>query len=240
MRARLLAPLLLALLCPATAQAQWPWPTPDRSSVTNQRLFDAGPYLMDHYHRSVERFEAEPVVPGGLLFLGDSITEGGDWPALTGDAGAVNRGIGGDVTFGVLERLDDVIRRRPAKLFLLIGINDIGKDLPPAVIADNVRRIAEAVRDGSPETTVYVQSLLPVNPTVDGFPQHYDKEYYVQRTNVLLREAAAAAGVRFVNLYPHFADSLGLLDARLTGDGLHLNAAGYAHWVEVLREGGYL
>jgi len=61
------------------------------------------------------------------------------------DSTVINRGIGGDITFDVLQRLDDVIKRKPSKLFILIGINDIGKDIPDAVIADNYRKIITRV-----------------------------------------------------------------------------------------------
>lgn len=234
--ARLPSRILWCLLVAGTLASACAAQTP----LTRQNLYDVGPNMPEHYTARVALFEAEPVVTGRVVFLGNSITEGGDWARLTGDSTAVNRGIGGDVTSGVLRRLDDVVRRRPAKLFLLIGVNDIAKDIPEAVIADNVRKIVDSVRVGSPETAVYVQSVLPVNPTVDRFPQHYDKGDHVLRLNVLLREVATAAGVHYVDLYPVFCDAQGLLDARLTYDGLHLNAAGYERWVAHLRAMGYL
>ena len=88
----------------------------------------------------MEKFKSEPMVTGKIVFLGNSITEMGDWKKLTGDSTVINRGIGGDITFGILQRLDEVLNRKPSKIFLLIGINDIGKDIPPAVIADNIKK----------------------------------------------------------------------------------------------------
>ena len=144
------------------------------AQVTNQHLFDTIPFIPDHYARKAAAFREEPVVTGKIIFLGNSITEGGRWRDLTGDQTVINRGIGGDITFGVLKRLDDIIIRKPTKLFILIGINDIGKDIPDAVIADNCRKIIERVKTESPETVIYLQSLLPLNPDYPGFPQHYD------------------------------------------------------------------
>ncbi len=226
MRAHALA-LVLLLLTTGTAGAQTP--------ATTQRLSDTLPVLPDVYARRVAQFESEPVATGRVVFLGNSITQGGDWPRLLGDSTVVNRGIGGDVTYGVRARLEDVIRRRPSKLFILIGINDVSKDIPDAVIAENVRAIVESVRAGSPQTVVYVQSVLPLNPTVPGFPQHYDKPQHVVRLNRLLRAVAASTHARFVDLYPLFLDAQGRLDRRYTGDGLHLNEAGYQRWVAHLR-----
>jgi lysophospholipase L1-like esterase len=224
--------LLLAALAPARARAQSP--------VTNQNLFDTIPFLPDVYSQRMAEFEKQPVVPGRVIFLGNSITQGGDWPALTGDSAALNRGIGGDITYGVLRRLDEVIRRKPSKLFILIGINDIGKDIPDAVIADNYREIIQRVQAGSPATRIFVQSVLPVNPEYPRFPQHYDKQDHVRNLNRLLRVVAASTHTRFVDLYPLFLDAHGRMDARDTVDGLHLNERGYHIWVDYLKKMGYL
>lgn len=228
-------PLMLAvcLLLPFFSRAQ---------TVTNQRLFDTIGFIPEHYGQRLEVFGQEPVVTGQVVFLGNSITEMGDWKKLTGDTNAVNRGIGGDITFGVLKRLDDVIRRRPAKLFLLIGINDIGKDIPDAVIADNIRKIIVTVQAGSPSTKVYVESILPVNPDVPNFPQHYDKQQHILNTNQLIKKVAAETHCPYVNIHDLFTDKQGRLDAKYTADGLHLTSegGGYEKWIAYLRKSGYL
>jgi len=229
---RLLPVVLVLLSLPALGGAQ--------ASVTNQRLSDTLPILGDLYAERTAQFEREPVVTGRVVFLGNSITQGGDWARLLGDSTVVNRGIGGDVTYGVRRRLDDVTRRRPAKLFILVGINDVSRDIPEAVIAENYRGIIREVQARSLETAVYVQSVLPLNPAIPGFPQHYDKLDHVLRLNRMLREVAASTRTRFVDLYPVFLDASGRLDARYTTDGLHLNEAGYELWVDQLRTEGCL
>src|SRR5258708_3619159 len=95
-----------------------------------QRTWDSIPYGTDGFRAAVEKFRKEPVVTEKIIFLGNSITEGGNWKNLLKDSTAINRGISGDITFGILYRIDDVIRRQPAKVFLLIGINDISKGDP--------------------------------------------------------------------------------------------------------------
>jgi lysophospholipase L1-like esterase len=210
------------------------------AQVTNQRLFDTIPFLPEHYARRVAQFEKEPLIIGKIIFLGNSITEGGPWAELTGDRSVVNRGIGGDITFSVLGRLNDIIKRKPSKVFILIGINDIAKDIPAAVIADNVKKIIDRLRAGSPDTKIYLQSILPLNPLYPGFPQHYDKSDQVIKTNELLRQAAASATVTFINLYPLFLNDQLRLDEKFTGDGLHLNRSAYEQWVSYLKASGHL
>jgi len=154
----------------------------------------------------------------------------------------INRGIGGDITFGVLKRLDDVTRRQPSRLFLLIGINDIGKDIPDVVIADNIRKIVVRVQGESSSTKIYVQSILPVNPDVPDFPQHYDKQEHVLNTNKLIKKVAEDTHCTYINIHDLFTDEQGKLDAKYTADGLHLTPAGggYEKWVAYLRGQGYL
>ncbi len=206
------------------------------AQVTNQRLFDTLPFLVEHYAKRTAMCEQEPVVTNKIIFLGNSITEGGPWAELTGDSSVVNRGIGGDITITVLKRLDDVIIRKPSKLFILIGINDIAKDIPDAVIADNVRKIIERVKSGSPTTSIYLQSILPLNPTVKNFPQHYDKQPHVDSTNKLLKRAAASSGVTYIDISIIFYDKNHNLDPALSPDGLHLNRQGYDRWYAHLKK----
>jgi lysophospholipase L1-like esterase len=220
--------LFTLLVVPALGGAQ--------TAPTTQRLYDTLPTMTELYATRTAKFEAEPVVTGRIIFFGNSITQGGDWARLTGDSTVLNRGIGGDVTFGLRHRLPDITVRQPSKLFILIGINDISRDIPNAVIAANYRAIIDEVHSASPTTTIYVQSILPVNPDVPNFPQHYDKGAHVLAVNRLLRAVARETHAHYVDLHPLFLDARGRLDARYTGDGLHLNALGYQRWVDYLKK----
>jgi len=226
--------LIISILLPLVGYTQ--------TKVTNQRLSDTIGFVPEYYPQRMAIFEKEPVVPGRIIFLGNSITQLGDWKKLLNDSTVINRGIGGDITFGVLKRLDDVTRRQPSKLFLLIGINDIGKDIPDAVIADNIRKIIERVQAESPSTKIYVQSILPVNPDVPNFPQHYDKQEHVLNTNQLIKKVVENAHCTYVNIHDLFTDKEGRLEAKYTIDGLHLtpSGGGYEKWVAYLRKQGYL
>ena len=207
-----------------------------QSLPTNQRLYDTVTSMPELRASRIAKFETEPVVTGRVIFLGNSITQGGDWATLTGDSTVINRGIGADITFGLRARLADVTRRKPSKLFVLIGINDVSKDIPDAVIAAQYRAIVDSVRSQSPATRIYVQSILPLNPTVHNFPQHYDKQERVVAVNRLLRRVAKETRATYVDLWPVVIDARGHLAARLTGDGLHLNQQGYERWVRYLKK----
>ena len=211
-----------------------------KCQLTNQHLFDTVGFIPEHYGPRITKFAAEPVVKGRIIFLGNSITELGNWGRLTGDTTVINRGIGGDITFGVLKRLDDIIASEPAKVFLLIGINDIGKDIPDTVIADNICKIVSIINLGSPATKIYVQSILPVNRDFKNFPQHYNKLEHVLHVNAILPGMLKTVNCTFVNIFPLFLDGQQRLDANLSIDGLHINTKGYGIWIDYLRKNGYL
>lgn len=187
----------------------------------------------------VKDFKANPITKKDYVFLGNSITAGGDWATLLGLPQAKNRGISGDITFGVLERLDEVIAGKPKKLFVLIGINDVARNVPDSVILKNYQRLISRVRQGSKKTEIYFYTLLPVNSSFAKFKNHYGKDEHILWLNQEIRKLQAKR-VQVIDLYPHFLDQDKHLRAELTKDGLHLIPAGYKVWVDVLKNGGYL
>jgi lysophospholipase L1-like esterase len=208
--------------------------------AASAQTWDTIPNLPELYKQRVTLFKKEPIVKGKILFLGNSITQGGDWKKLLKDTTVINRGIGGDITFGILKRLDDVTKRQPSKLFLLIGINDISKAIPDEVIIENMFSIISKIKGTSPKTEIYVQSILPLNPTFENFPENYNKGEHVITINAQLKRYADRLKYTFVDLHSKFVDKDNLLDTKYSYDGLHLNAAGYTHWVSILKTLKYL
>jgi lysophospholipase L1-like esterase len=203
--------------------------------------YDVSPYVPAYHQKRLNTFKAEPHTEGGVIFLGNSIIQFGRWKALLADSAIVNRGIAGDNTFGVLERLDDVIAKHPEKLFIEIGINDIAKNIPDSVIITNVAKIISTVRRGSPHTAIYFISILATNDDVKKeYPGAYHKNNHVVLINSRVKRLSKEMGFVFVDMYQRFVDKKGNLDSRYTDDGLHPNEAGYRRYVQVLKEGKYL
>ena len=196
-------------------------------------------YRPGKYKELVQKFNADPVTKKEFIFLGNSITAGTDWSKLLSLPQAKNRGISGDITFGVLERLQEVIDRKPAKVFVLIGINDISRNIPDSLILRNYKTIIDRIRKGSKKTQIYFYTLLPVNASFEKFKNHYGKDEHILYLNDEIRKFTAK-NVTVIDLYPHFLDGDKKLRAELTKDGLHLIPAGYQVWKEVLEKGGYL
>lgn len=101
-----------------------------------------------------------------------------------------------------MERLHEVSKGKPAKVFLLIGINDISRNIPDSVILENYREIVRRVKSESPATELYIQTLLLTNNKFTKFKRHYNKDEDILWLSRALRQLAAEEKVMLIDLYP--------------------------------------
>ena len=180
------------------------------------------------------------VLEPDVIFIGDSIVEYYPLQELFGTAKTiVNRGIRGYQTKLLLENLDAHLYGDAVdQIVLLIGTNDIGKDIPINEALDNLERVIQSIARDYPLSQIKLLSILPVN---EG--EKYKQTVYI-RTNEKIREwnqayetlASAYMQVDFVSIYDSLADSEGQLKKDYTTDGLHLSVAGYQALSEALKE----
>lgn len=188
------------------------------------------------YEQRATLFEQLPVYPEDIIFLGNSITNGGEWSELFADKRVKNRGISGDICEGVFDRLDAVLKGKPAKIFLLIGINDVSRGTPADTIVNRIAKIIKKIKLYSPVTKVYLQSLLPVSDYYHRFDSHTKHWRLIKVINDELEQLADQEDVVYVDLYSHFVDgNTGKLDPRWSNDGLHLLGKGYIKWAEIVQ-----
>lgn len=194
----------------------------------------------DVYPSRVELFRATPTTKKDIVLLGNSITFWGEWNLLLKSKRVRNQGIPGDTSFGLLRRLDEATRGKPAGIFILIGINDLGRNIPDTIILRNYKRMVHRIKEESPRTKIYLQTLLPTNETFEKLKNLYGKETNIAFINSQLKELAQLEGVIWVDLHSHFTDQEGRLKKEYTWDGVHLSLAGYQKWAEILDSNGYL
>ncbi|RYY68588.1 MAG: sialate O-acetylesterase [Chitinophagaceae bacterium] len=204
-----------------------------QSGIQAQVKWDST-YRPNNYAQRVANFKSYPNSKKDIIFLGNSITDYTDWNELLQLPRARNRGISGDITFGILERLTEVAEGKPAKVFILIGTNDIARNIPDSVILNNYKRMIEGIRSASPKTKIYFNTVLPVNKT---FPDkaHFNKDEHIAAVNEGLKKIGEAFNVTVIDIFTPFLDAEKRLDKRYTYDGLHLNAEGYKLWASILR-----
>lgn len=180
------------------------------------------------------------VLEPDVIFIGDSIVEYYPLQELFGTAKTiVNRGIRGYQTKLLLENLDAHLYGDAVdQIVLLIGTNDIGKDIPINEALDNLERVIQSIARDYPLSQIKLLSILPVN---EG--ETYKQTVYI-RTNEKIREwnqayealVSAYMQVDFVPIYDSLTDSEGQFKKDYTTDGLHLSVAGYQALSEALKE----
>jgi lysophospholipase L1-like esterase len=189
-----------------------------------------------YYDQRKSLFELLPDTKNEIIFLGNSITDGSEWVELLQNQKAKNRGISGDTSEGVLNRLYQVTRVEPSKVFLLIGINDLAKNISPDTIYVNICKIVSILRTKSPKTKVYVQSILPVNNTFKSFGGHTSRTPQVLEINGKLKSICPKLGATYVDLFSELKNpNDDLLNPMYTNDGLHLMGEGYKAWMKVIQ-----
>jgi lysophospholipase L1-like esterase len=194
------------------------------------------PQFKRHFYFKVNQFEALPNTDSEIIFLGNSITAGGNWSEIFQDLRVKNRGISGDVTEGILFRLEEITESKPAKIFLLIGINDLSRGIEVDSIMNNYRKIVNKIMQDTPETQIYIQSVLPVNDNFEYFNNHTDKGELIILINNKLIELADKFKHTYIDLFSSFANDQGKLKAEYTLDGLHLTGEGYVLWKSILED----
>lgn len=187
------------------------------------------------YKERMAYFEANPLKKGQIVFLGNSLTQGRKWNEYFPAQQPANRGIAGDNTLGMLNRLTEILEAKPKKLFLLAGINDISLSRSNDKIMTGLKAIIYQVKAASPDTEILVQSLLPINNDNNRYKRMLDKEKQIEKLNKEIQKFCKSEGITFINLYPAFLSGKRKMDAKYTTDGLHLNDAGYAVWVSQIR-----
>ena len=187
------------------------------------------------YVQRASLFSKLTITPKDIVFIGNSITNSAEWNELFPQKRVKNRGISGDTSEGVYDRLDPVVKGKPAKIFILIGINDISRGIEVETIVQNMKRIVEKIQTESPKTKIYIQSILPVNPDFGMFKGH-EKPQLIKEINQQYQNIAKEYNVNYINLYPHFLEEgTDRMNEKYTNEGLHLLGEGYLLWSKIIK-----
>ncbi|WP_342439346.1 GDSL-type esterase/lipase family protein [Paenibacillus sp. FSL L8-0436] len=190
-------------------------------------------YSDNPYYIERENIYESTILPQNkTIFLGDSITNRGLWDEWFPNSGTINRGINSDTTEGIKSRLNSVIEAKPSKVFIMAGINDLYEKRSIKKIVSNYSEIMKSFKTSSPDTKVYIQSVLPVNNEMYGDAIHNTD---VVSLNTKLKETASKFGYEYVDVYSELSEQNQLLKT-LTIEGIHLNGEGYKLWRKVLEK----
>jgi len=188
-----------------------------------------------YYYQRASLFEELPVTSEDIVFLGNSITDGCEWAELFDNKHIKNRGISGDIVMGVYDRLDPILKGKPAKIFLLVGINDVSHGKSAETIVGEIGMIVEKIKKDSPRTRLYIQSVLPVSDYYNLFTAATLRGDVVKDINKGLESLAKRENLTYIDIYSLFIiPGTDKLDEQYSNDGLHLMGKAYLKWAESL------
>ncbi len=174
-----------------------------------------------------------------IVFIGNSITDMHCWPEAfkTSDGHylpIVNRGNSGTYSTEQSNNLESYINGKPKKVFMMIGTNDIatsgGLNFSGEQVLQYVKSIVERIHKRSPETKIYLYSILnnKTGNRVEATWLHTNEivKNYVNETN--------ADWLTYIDLYDKLT---GVAQGGVWSyDNLHLTAAAYKVWCETICE----
>ncbi|MEO1187318.1 MAG: GDSL-type esterase/lipase family protein, partial [Cyanobacteria bacterium J06636_27] len=138
----------------------------------NKRNIQNDLNINSYYKHKKSQFEVLTESNNSILFLGDSLTDEGEWTELLRNKNIINRGISGDTTRRILNRLDAVVNTKPKQIFLMVGINDfVNEKKSIEEVLDKYKIILKELKTKIPQTEVFIQSVLPVNNNLTYFLQ---------------------------------------------------------------------
>jgi len=199
--------------------------------------------IIKFYQRTIENVFTHlnaVAKPGSIVFLGDSITDFFRVNEFFPGVYVKNRGISGDTTDGVLNRLaESVYELSPSKIFLMIGTNDLGNKKSVEYISGNIRKIISEIKRNCPQTKIYLESVYPVSLLKDKkikkFIVRKRNNRDISRLNDKLKNMADEMEITYIDVYSHLVDGSGNIKTEYTVEGLHLTIQGYSVVADVLR-----
>lgn len=181
----------------------------------------------DYYFNKVKEFKETLIPENSIIMVGNSLTAGGKWKEYFPTKNIYNFGIPGDSSAGVLNRLPQLIEKKPYEIYLLIGVNDLRMDCNTEQIVQNYNTILWKLKKELPNTKVYITGLLPTDNKIRSNAE-------ILQVNVELKRIATLTKHVYIDIYKDFL--LGdVINPIYTYDGIHLTDKGYNIWVEKLR-----
>jgi beta-glucosidase len=215
-------------------------PKPDASAAI-EKIDNDGRFRKMH-ESFLERGKSGPI---GVLFLGDSITQGWTkapevWKAHYEKYQPANFGIGGDQTQHVIWRIEngEFDGIKPKVVVLMLGTNNTGANTASEIAAADTK-IVQMIRAKLPQTKVLLLAIFPRGPRKDKAGNITDdgiaKMKIIREANAQLAKLDDGRNVRFLDIGPKFLDANGRIPDSIMPDQLHPTAAGYQIWAEAMQ-----
>ena len=173
-----------------------------------------------------------------IVFFGDSITQLYPLEDIYGKKQIVRSGVSGYKTTDLLEKMDTMLYQyNPTKVILLIGTNDIMRDVSEEKqeeTVNNIKEICTKIKQNRPLAKIYVESLYPVNRNMKEEMVAERNNEVIQKINSNIEEYCKKEKITYINMYDELTDADGNFAEKYTYDGLHPSTLGFAKITKVL------
>lgn len=195
-----------------------------------------------YYNNKCQSYATQNVnlAKGQIVFIGDSITDlyildqhYADLPLAT-----YNRGIGGDTTQGVLNRLKvSAFDIAPSVIVLMIGTNDINGNYEKAGIFERYEKIIDEIYKNLPDVTLFCMSVIPQNEVLETYSaiKVENTTKIIFEVNAHIKALTREKGATYLDVFSLLADENDRLIKEYSDDGLHLNEKGLTVWTNLLK-----
>jgi lysophospholipase L1-like esterase len=205
------------------------------NSLSHQIVLDDKDNIKYWLNRN-QLFEVLPKDTNSIIFIGNSLTQNFELAELFNNTKLKNRGINGDLVEGVINRLGPIIESKPKKIFIEIGVNDLGIGIHRHRVIRNYKKLIDILLNNCKSTKIYINSLFPVEVGRKIHPTFCNESVKndIIKINEDLYEYAKEKKITFIDTHKKF-ELNGQLNPKYSVDGIHLTGEGYLLWSDILR-----
>ena len=165
------------------------------------------------------------------VFIGDYHTEGLEFDNFYKPYVKVSND--SYTTIDILDDLKDHIYvYNPTHVFIELGSNDLVDENSISELVNNLKRIVRGIQNNRSLATIYVESLYPVNDTVDDFNSDISIEL-IKKANIEIKSMCKDLDINYIDMYEELVED-DLLKKEYTDDGIKLNSDGYKKVFKVI------
>lgn len=165
------------------------------------------------------------------LFIGDYNTFGLDFDSFYKPYVNISND---DYTTGdILDDMKDYIYvYNPTHVFIELGSNDLTDENSISEVVNNLKKIVRGIQNNRSLATIYVESLYPINDTIEGYESELGIEF-IKKANSEIASMCKSLDVTYIDMYKELSEN-DLLKEEYTDNGVKLNSDGYKKVFKVI------
>ncbi len=165
------------------------------------------------------------------LFIGDYHTEGLEFEEFYKPYVKVSNN--DYTTSDILDDLrSNIYIYNPTDVFIELGSNDLTDEDSISEMISNLKRIVRGIQNNRSMATIYVESLYPINDTLEEFNSTLSIET-IKKANKEIQSICKDLDVNYIDMYKELSED-DLLKEDYTDDGIKLNNEGYKKLFKVI------